>query len=93
MGCCAAVAQHVTITIHPILLAPTRFAGDDPNYWMALTQQADAEYVSKKVRKMLAEINQPGSNQVHKGCVVSELCGGEGAEQQHLTSSCKQSSA
>jgi len=35
---------------------------------MALTQQADAEYVSKKVRKMLAEINQPGSNQVGECC-------------------------
>lgn len=39
-------------------------AGDDPNYWMALTQQADAEYVSKKVRKMLAEVNKPGSHPV-----------------------------
>jgi hypothetical protein len=39
-------------------------SGDDPNYWVKLTQQADAEYVAKKVRKMLADINQPGSKQV-----------------------------
>ena len=52
---------------HVCVLAP----GDDPNYWMALTQQADADYVSKKVRKMLAEINQPGSHPVSdhaEGC-------------------------
>ena len=42
-------------------------AGDDPNYWVKLTQQADADYVTRKVRKMLADINQPGSKQVGTG--------------------------
>jgi hypothetical protein len=31
---------------------------------MWVTREADAEYVAKKVRKMLAEINEPGSHQV-----------------------------
>lgn len=49
---------------YPLSVCVYRPPGDDPNYWMALTQQADAEYVSKKVRKMLAEVNKPGSNPV-----------------------------
>jgi hypothetical protein len=32
-----------------------RVAGDDPNYWMALTQQADADVLSRKVRKLLKD--------------------------------------
>lgn len=32
-------------------------AGDDPNYWIAATRSAEAEYMKKKVRKLLAEIN------------------------------------
>ncbi|KAF8073110.1 AAP5 [Scenedesmus sp. PABB004] len=39
--------------------------GDDPNYWMALTQQANAEYVAKKVRRMLAEIETTVSKNQH----------------------------
>jgi hypothetical protein len=31
---------------------------------MWVTREADAEFVAKKVRKMLAEINEPGSHQV-----------------------------
>eukprot|EP00775_Hariotina_reticulata_P011017 gene11017-11171_t len=32
--------------------------GDDPNYWMALTQQAEAEFMSRKVRKMLLDVDK-----------------------------------
>lgn len=32
-------------------------SGDDPNYWMALTHQADAKNISKKVKKMLLDLN------------------------------------
>lgn len=39
-------------------------AGDDPNYWMWVTREAHAEYMTKKVRKLLAEVNEPGSNEV-----------------------------
>jgi hypothetical protein len=31
--------------------------GDDPNYWMALTHQADAKSISKKVKRMLLDLN------------------------------------
>ena len=31
--------------------------GDDPNYWMALTHQADAKNISKKVKRMLLDLN------------------------------------
>lgn len=33
-------------------------AGDDPNYWMALTQQAEAEFMARKVRKMLLDVDK-----------------------------------
>jgi hypothetical protein len=39
-------------------------AGDDPNYWMWVTREAHAEYMTKKVRKLLAEVNEPGNNEV-----------------------------
>jgi hypothetical protein len=41
--------------------------GDDPNYWMALTHQADAKNISKKVKRMLLELNltsEAGARQV-----------------------------
>lgn len=52
---------------HELGVLPAAAAGDDPNYWVKLTQQADADYVTRKVRKMLADINQPGSKQVGTG--------------------------
>lgn len=50
--CCAAAVCDIIL-----MLAPLRLAGDDPNYWMALTHQADAKSISKKVKKMLQELN------------------------------------
>jgi hypothetical protein len=56
----AHIAPGATRLLPPLIVC----AGDDPNYWMWVTREADAEYVAKKVRKMLAEINEPGSHQV-----------------------------
>lgn len=57
-------SQHRSLQLKQLWCLPCLLSGDDPNYWVKLTQQADAEYVAKKVRKMLADINQPGSKQV-----------------------------
>jgi hypothetical protein len=31
--------------------------GDDPNFWLTLTHQADAKSISKKVKRMLLDLN------------------------------------
>eukprot|EP00879_Flechtneria_rotunda_P017163 GHRR01017975.1.p1 GENE.GHRR01017975.1~~GHRR01017975.1.p1 ORF type:complete len:523 (+),score=135.69 GHRR01017975.1:795-2363(+) len=43
------------------------FRGDNPNYWMALTQQAEAEHVAKRVRKMLETINKETAKEDKRG--------------------------
>jgi hypothetical protein len=42
----------------------TASAGDDPNYWMALTHQAEAQEFAVKVQNLLAELNKQNSKKV-----------------------------
>lgn len=46
-GCCA---SHARVDV-------CCFAGDDPNYWIQATRQAETEYMTQKVRQILAEYN------------------------------------
>jgi len=50
--------------------------GDDPNYWMALTHQADVKNISKKVKRMLLDLNlasEPGGPVSARVCVCVAL--------------------
>lgn len=47
------ISTHVLTCTHAWQPTP----GDDPNYWMALTHGADAKSISKKVKRMLADLD------------------------------------
>jgi len=48
--------------------------GDDPNYWMALTHGADAKSISKKVKRMLLDLNleAEAKRQVRQASLLDE---------------------
>jgi hypothetical protein len=46
-------------------------AGDDPNYWMALTHQAEAQEFAVKVQNLIAELNKQNSKKVGSDCTCS----------------------
>jgi hypothetical protein len=50
----------------------TAIAGDDPNYWMALTHQAEAQEFAVKVQNLLAELNKQNSKKV--GWCMNVFC-------------------
>lgn len=59
--CLAASAEPHPSVLNPFALSapppPPPQKQDDPNFWLALTHQADAKSITKRVRKMLLDLN------------------------------------
>lgn len=49
-------------------------AGDDPNYWLALTHQAERNIINKKVKRMLSQLHGKLAREVGATQVPSPMC-------------------